>query len=608
MFFLGFSELWEKEPEPTVKEFMTSKPPPLIVDIEAKFRHYKKLQIEIEEFPLTYQVGSIIYMTDSLKRALLQEISNWKLAYGKELNNKAASDMKNLLDLVEDIQKRLGRPCKDLDDIRLHMSALNQIKEKEIEIDRTITPIEETYAMLNKYDITFNDGNAEKVDSLTYGWKTLNEKAKEVQNNLVDVQPNFKGDLLTKVTQFKKDVDVFGVDYAKKGPMVEGIPPREASDRLTIFQAKFDELWRKYETYSGGEDLFGLPITNYDELQKIKKELNLLQKLYGLYNQVIDTINGYYDIAWIDVNIEKINADLNEFQNKCRKLPKGLKEYQAFNDLKKTIDDFNETCPLLEMMANKSMKERHWARIATTTNHKFDIDSDNFLLRDIMSAPLLKYKEEIEDICISAIKEKDIEAKLKQVIADWGNQNFQFAQFKSRGELLLKGDTTGEVIALMEDSLMVLGSLMSNRYNAPFKKSIQEWVSKLTTTTEIIENWMIVQNLWIYLEAVFVGGDIAKQLPQEAKRFSNIDKSWQKIMQKAHDTTNVVSCCVGDETLAQLLPHLLEQLEVCQKSLTGYLEKKRLVFPRFFFVSDPALLEILGQASDSHTIQVCILD
>jgi len=86
--------------------------------------------------------------------------------------------------------------------------------------------------------------------------------------------------------------------------------------RLILFQARFDELWERFQTFSSGEALFGIEVTDYPVLHQRKRELSLLQKLYTLYLQVMRTIDSYYDIPWAEIDIESIITELADFQNR----------------------------------------------------------------------------------------------------------------------------------------------------------------------------------------------------------------------------------------------------------------------------------------------------
>lgn len=131
------------------------------------------MEQQIEDMQPSYRLGSVIFLTEPLKFALITETKAWKLAYAKALNDKCGREMVEILDFIDNLSKRLARPVKDLDDVRSHMAALSDIREAEIKMDMSISPIEETYSLLNRYNLVVNDGNAEKVDSLSYGWTKL---------------------------------------------------------------------------------------------------------------------------------------------------------------------------------------------------------------------------------------------------------------------------------------------------------------------------------------------------------------------------------------------------------------------------------------------------
>ena len=110
-----------------------------------------------------------------------------------------------------------------------------------------------------------------------------------------------------------------------------------------------------------------------------------------------------------------------------------------------------------------------------------------------------------------------------------------------------------------------------------------------------MEVWIKVQSNYLYLEPIFHSEDITKKLPVEAQEFARVDQTWKEIMHKVHQDTLVLHL-----NKIKLIQDNLDEshftLEKIQKSLNDYLETKRQYFPRFYFLSNEDLLEILGES------------
>ena len=106
------------------------------------------------------------------------------------------------------------------------------------------------------------------------------------------------------------------------------------------------------------------------------------------------------------------------------------------------------------------------------------------------------------------------------------------------------------------------------------------------------------------MQPIFDSPDIMKQLPGEAKRFKSVDKHWREIIKGTKEDPNTLTTCLRNEkTLFQTIEQMNLDLDRVQKGLKDYLEAKRSVFARFYFLSNDELLEILSQTKDVEKVQ-----
>ncbi|KAL4479549.1 hypothetical protein ABPG72_018535, partial [Tetrahymena utriculariae] len=605
--FDKFEWLFKESIQQSLKKF--SKNGPTLQNYEEQLKRFSKIEEEIAKIVPSYNIGAMELMTQNIQIQLSTWAKEWKLQYSQDLHKRARNLLDNLTEQTNVLSIKLSKPVKDIDSLGYFMETLEQIRKDQAEIDTRFNPVQEMYSLLDNYlqgGITDKD-EMDARTLLTTNWETLIQQAEIKAKEYQEKQAIYLKELKHSIKDFDNQVCIFRRDYEIQGPMVEGISPQEAMERLRRFQDEYDVKYQMYSVNLRGENLFGLQNQKYPVLEKTNAEIQNLNKLFSLYDLVIKNIQQFKDKSWQEVTkleLSNMEEEAVKYSDQFGKLPKDLKEWQAYRDLKMCIDSLKEQLPILSGLKKPSIEVRHWEKIKEITRTKLNYENpEQFKIEDLVGAKLLDFREDIEDIIVSADKELKIRSGLDEINQYWSDVQFQFNIWAKRETpCIINGNEVIKIFEKLEEDQLQLSTFNSQKYVTPFKQEVETLIRSFSDVNDTLDMWIKVQKLWTSLEPVFTGGDIARQMPLQAKQFQSIDKNWMKIMEKAVETKKVILCCQND-ILKDFLPELNRKLEDCQKMLEAYLEGKRKKFPRFYFLSNPHLLKILSQGSEPSSIQ-----
>jgi dynein heavy chain len=358
------------------------------------------------------------------------------------------------------------------------------------------------------------------------------------------------------------------------------------------------------QLYVSREELFGWPPTSYPQLDDMSRALEPYLSLWSTARAFSHAYPSWMEGPFVELVPEDVERDVSDWWRALYKLAKQLAgqegPLQVINHVRGKLDEFKEHLPLITAVLNPGLRDRHWRALSETTGRSLKPTPGVTTLSMMLEEKVDALLPAIQDVSETASKEHSLEKALDKMYAEWRPQVFGTLAYRDTGTHILRG--LDDVQGLFDDHIVKTQAMRGSPFVKPFENRVREWEAKLITMQEVIDEWLKCQSVWLYLEPIFSSEDIMRQMPQEAKRFTQVDRLWRKVMEKTVAKPNVLLATAQEGLLASWR-EANQKLELIQKGLNDYLEAKRLSFARLFFLSNDELLQILSETKDPLRVQ-----
>lgn len=99
----------------------------------------------------------------------------------------------------------------------------------ELELDVMI----EVYMIFSKFEIDIPQEDYDHVDSLKLRFKNMIDHSKTVSDQIAGMKDSLFVELTNGIATLKVEIQTFNEEFETKGPMVDDLPAKVASDRVS---------------------------------------------------------------------------------------------------------------------------------------------------------------------------------------------------------------------------------------------------------------------------------------------------------------------------------------------------------------------------------------
>lgn len=405
-------------------------------------------------------------------------------------------------------------------------------------------------------------------------------------------------------------------EWDRSKPIQGSLKAETAMNSINMFEANINRLRDDSDMVFRAKEALSLETSREERLDPVIEEIRDLKAVWTALSGVWSQISEMRDTPWSTLQPRKLRQQIDGLLSSTREMPSRMRQYAAFEYVQETLRQHLKSNPLVSDLKSEALRERHWRLLFKRLQKTTPYIASQMKVGSVWDLDLRRNELPIKEIITQAQGEMALEEYLKQVKETWSNYTLDLVNYQNKTRLIRGWD---DLFNKCSENLNSLVAMKMSPFYKVFEEEASSWEDKLNRTHVLFDVWVDVQRQWVYLEFVLLSqtngsysqlifarvsrgifsgsADIKHLLPMESSRFANIQSEFLTVMKKVFKSPFVLDV-LNIPGIQKSLERLAEMLNRVQKALGEYLERERASFPRFYFVGDEDLLEIIGNSKD----------